>query len=416
MTAEAGPVGRVGTGPIPHIEALTGLRFIAAATVLVEHFHQVVPGVSSSRLAQGGAGVSLFFVLSGFVLTLNYGERFAERGADVRSYLVKRVARIVPLHLFALAITAILVFVRNNPIPKEGLVPTIASLAANVVLIQAWIPAKVLDLWNGPAWSISAELFFYLMFPLVIPFIVWPAMRRRRLGTAIIVVLVAEVLAFIALSWLAGTILLNRGDDPESARFVVTRLALFPPIRIGEFLAGCLLAAVFGQRAKGVDHSLDRLLGSAINRTRVLAAAAVAFLAIQWSPQYLDGSIGSTATTVWSMIDLRIFASYLPISVLVVAAIAWGDSPVARALRSPRMVRLGEASYALYIIQWIGWRIINDRAIGPPGVLIAAAAIAGCLVASLLVHDLIEKPARRWVLGRYLPSSGAGPSGSGPTG
>lgn len=406
MTTEAGPAGRIGAGPVPHIEALTGLRFIAAATVLVEHFHQVVPGVSSSRLAQGGAGVSMFFVLSGFVLTLNYGDRFAERGADIRGYLVKRVARIVPLHLFALAITAALVFVRNNPIPKEGLVPTIASLAANAVLIQAWIPAKVLDLWNGPAWSISAELFFYLMFPLLIPLIVWPIMRRRRLGTAIVAVLVAEVLAFIALSWVAGTVLLNRGDDPESARFVVTRLALFPPIRIGEFVAGCLLAAVFVQRANGADHSLDRLLGSAANRTRVLAAAAVTFLAIQWSPQYLDGSIGSTATTVWSMIDLRIFASYLPISVLVVAAVAWGDSPVARALRTPRMIRLGEASFALYIIQWIGWRIINDRAIGPPGVLIAAAAIAGCLVASLLVHDLIEKPARRWVLNRYLPSAG----------
>ncbi len=416
MTAEAGPTARVDAGPVPHIEALTGLRFIAAATVLVEHFHQIVPGVSSSRLAQGGAGVSLFFVLSGFVLTLNYGERFAERGADVRGYLVKRVARIVPLHLFALAITAVLVFVRNNPIPKEGLVPTMASLAANVVLIQAWIPAKVLDLWNGPAWSISAELFFYLMFPLLIPFVVWPILRRGRLGTAIVAVLVAEVLAFIALSWAAGTVLLNRGNDPESARFVVTRLALFPPIRIGEFIAGCLLAAIFVQRATGADHHLDRLLGSATNRTRVLVAAAIAFLAIQWSPQYLDGSIGSTATTVWSMIDLRIFASYLPISVLVVAAVAWGDSAVATFLRSPRMIRLGEASFALYIIQWIGWRIINDRAIGPPGVLLAAAAIAGCVVASLLVHDLIEKPARRWVLGRYLPSSGAGASGSGPTG
>ena len=399
-SAQSGPSA---TPRVPRIEALTGLRFVAAAIVLVEHFPQIVPGVSEHRLAQGGAGVSMFFVLSGFVLVLNYGDTLASRPDRARlwRYGVARIARIIPLHLAALAVVAVIVLWRRDQVETHGLAAVLVSLVANALLLQAWIPAQVFDIWNGPAWSISAEAFFYVCLPVLVPLLVWPLMRRRWIGRGIVLVIVAQLAAFVTVSLIAGRVLLDRGGGVESARLVVGRIATIPGLRLGEFVVGCLLAAAFRPGYRRDSRGVWGWLEGDRTRRRLLAAAVGVFVLIQWLPSCWGNACGPEATTATEFVDFKIFAIYVPVVSVIVAAVAWGHGSKQPFLRHPVMVRLGEASYALYIIQWIAWLVINDRAVGPPTAVHAALAIAASIGSALLLHTYFEKPARRWVLNRF---------------
>jgi peptidoglycan/LPS O-acetylase OafA/YrhL len=153
--------------------ALTGIRGIAAVWVVVFHFYPTVasllalpqrsqlPGIRDGFLA-----VDLFFLLSGFVLSLSYAERFQRRFADsLRGFAWARARRILPLHWAMLGILVVLV----TCFPSHWWGPgpfTPGSLVADAVLVQDWASATALS-WNHPTWSLSAEWFAYMLFPLL---------------------------------------------------------------------------------------------------------------------------------------------------------------------------------------------------------------------------------------------------------
>ncbi|MGV0925571.1 acyltransferase family protein [Empedobacter tilapiae] len=103
-------------------------------------------------------GVSYFYVLSGFVMIVAY--KNLEK-INSKKYYINRLARIYPLHILSmlLVIFFILLEIINNNIPK-------LAVLNHILLIQAWIPRTALTL-NAPAWSISVETFFYLLFPFI---------------------------------------------------------------------------------------------------------------------------------------------------------------------------------------------------------------------------------------------------------
>ncbi|MBL9058519.1 MAG: acyltransferase, partial [Mangrovicoccus sp.] len=139
------------------LDALTGLRFFAAAAIVLHH----LPGtfgiehgyLGDARLAQG---VSVFFVLSGFVLRYAYPQLGSMR--EVRQFLVARVARIWPLHVLTLLAA---VLIRGYP--------EIWTFLANFFLLQSWIPKGIYFFgYNSVSWSISTEFAFYLAFPVLL--------------------------------------------------------------------------------------------------------------------------------------------------------------------------------------------------------------------------------------------------------
>ena len=158
------------------ITALTSLRGIAAVGVLLLHFRdQFGTAINPDRLtpffARSYLFVDFFFVLSGFVIALSYGHMFTKGIAwrDYHAFLIKRLARIYPLHIAMLAgfvaseLAKYLVATNANP-PFS--VNTATALLANVFLVQSW---GFFDhyTWNHPAWSISTEWFAYLLFPVL---------------------------------------------------------------------------------------------------------------------------------------------------------------------------------------------------------------------------------------------------------
>jgi peptidoglycan/LPS O-acetylase OafA/YrhL len=178
--------------------------------------------------AGGFIGVSFFFVLSGFVLAYNYEGVRATGDPWVRRFAVARVARIYPIYLLTLAIMVPLDFRSSwaatnfgHAVLHEGL-----ALGLTLPMVQSWIPGHHAAI-NAPAWSLSDEAFFYLMFPMVLSLLA----RVQTLRT----VCVLAVLAFI----------IQVGVVPMLWPLFPGNVAAFPPVRLAEFVAGVAGGLIF---------------------------------------------------------------------------------------------------------------------------------------------------------------------------
>ena len=139
------------------VRSITGLRAFAAVAVYLNHFG--LPGFSPDWLSNistnGGLGVPFFFVLSGFVLALAY----EDRPLIIRQFFIDRVARIAPTYYVGLAFALFYFFATNN-------LQLDYVLGAHLLGLQAWFPTSDSGFaFNGPAWTISVEMFLYATFP-----------------------------------------------------------------------------------------------------------------------------------------------------------------------------------------------------------------------------------------------------------
>ena len=160
------------------LRPITALRFGAAIWVAVYTYWENLAGAGSSGLVDKGyLGVELFFVLSGFILSHVYLQSAGEKRFSYRGFLWARVARVYPLHLATLVGVGLLAgaaLVAGMSV--DGNVLSWVSLPANLLMVHAWGLAPVAG-WNHPSWSISAEWFAYLCFPLF-AFVFWRAREK----------------------------------------------------------------------------------------------------------------------------------------------------------------------------------------------------------------------------------------------
>jgi peptidoglycan/LPS O-acetylase OafA/YrhL len=165
-TATRTPMAAAGTMRLPRIDALTSVRFFAALWVVLFHHQEVVSWpVPVLAVAQHGSlGVSLFFVLSGFILTYTYHGTF-QPGTVLRrypSFLWARFSRIYPMYLFSVVLYTPLALWGN--LQAHGVGVTAASWLANAGMVQSlWPDVVLLWGWNRSLWSIPTEFVFYLM-------------------------------------------------------------------------------------------------------------------------------------------------------------------------------------------------------------------------------------------------------------
>jgi len=363
-------------GPHPAVEplpALTSLRFLAAAYVLAFHFG----GYELSRAAMPGAvflgysGVTFFFLLSGFILAYNYQRvDLSERPALVR-FLRARVARVYPVYLLALAVGLpwFVAWTLKEAPPLQTL------MASSVVLaplgLHAWVPGAACAL-DCPSWSVSTELFFYAVFPLLLPLVL------RRPGATALATLAAWATA-VTLSILAwnryapGLSLIAPTTD--AAMLLSQAIKYNPLLRLPEFVAGLLLFALW----RRVRPPVWGLLTGA----GVAAAALVA--SVGTIPEVLTHN-GLTAL-VWAPV------------ILAGAAIRSGP------LTAGWFVFLGRISFALYLLHVPAYALVSslDRALlagrlaGIPWLVVTLAALLS-LAAAAAVHLWVEEPARRRIL------------------
>jgi len=239
----------------PSLDACTGLRFFAALGVVGYHFYCApcepsAPSFLGNLLQAGFTTVSLFFVLSGFILAYNYLD---ERGGFVgttRDFYRARFARIYPIYLLALVVDLPL-FLRLLPLAEPATTPgeTARICVATLTLTQAWLEVGR-PVWNTMAWTLSAEAFFYAVFPFLG---VWLARQSSR-----------RVIAVAAGAWLLGASPFLAGPlasslgTADAPPLVVRGLEawsqlpqqLIPLARLPEFVLGMCLGLLFCRRTR----------------------------------------------------------------------------------------------------------------------------------------------------------------------
>ena len=157
------------------IEQLTFTRFVAAIAIVVFHFSKEVFPFSVSGIDRFtvflNVLVSYFFVLSGFILAIKI---------DLKQFYFNRFARIYPLYLFALLATLALI---RSIRPFEFSID-FHRVFLSVFLLQSWTEKYAL-VYNYPGWSLSAELFFYLLFPFVFKALQFLQFKQRVVVVAL---------------------------------------------------------------------------------------------------------------------------------------------------------------------------------------------------------------------------------------
>ncbi|MDQ3290161.1 MAG: acyltransferase [Bacteroidota bacterium] len=153
-----------------YLSTLTPLRGLAALMVAIYHFEDVVARFISPEqtmfIRKAYLMVDLFFVLSGFIMLHVYGNTF-EKGltrVGVGNFLAARFARIYPLHLFSLLLL-VGVFYASHAQPDPINDP--AAIPSHLLLLHSFGVHPIFT-WNVPSWSISAEWWAYLVFPLLV--------------------------------------------------------------------------------------------------------------------------------------------------------------------------------------------------------------------------------------------------------
>lgn len=372
-------------GPIP---PLTSLRFFAAMAVVFYHYGRPfvahAPAPVRSLAGAGYTGVSFFFVLSGFVLAYNY--LASDREIEPRSFWAARAARIYPAYLVSLLLLlpVFLAGVRSaiHARGAAGALDGAISGGLCLSLLQAWFMNHAND-WNFPAWSLSVEAFFYVTFPLTAALVLRiPARRLLSVAFGFWMVSIAIGMAYAILDpdRLGGfpSVHFVATHHPRSSLIWLARITTLPILRLPEFIAGLALGRAF-----------VAIPSFRIPRASIAAALAIAGLLATLA--YCDFPPANLFAT--SLLD--------PIYAVLILALASGAGPISAILSAPVLVLLGDASYAIYVLQVPVFRIC--RRFAGAGLVASLGSAIVLMIASVLVYKFIETPARRRIRAWLAP-------------
>ena len=361
----------------PRLDALTPLRFVAAAMIVVGHgatLFGFAPGPAALHAAN--TGVSFFFVLSGFVLAYNY-PALQDRAAT-RRFFAMRFARIWPMH--ALTLVAVMALLPRAAWVVPGVDPWIAGVLS-LLLMQAWVPvAGYAGAFNGPAWTLSVDVFFYAMFPLLLARV--REAPARALTGALLLSIAFPMLAN-ALGGATSDLALDRWNWYLLDHF-------FPPARLVEFVLGMVAARL---HAAGRLRMPESAATATVVEAIALAACAAGIAAMHRVPHaaaWVGPGVGD-----WLA---QVAAAPLFAALLLVLAQGRGACSRVVAMRGP--VHLGDLSYAVYLLHGLVlhaavWPSLT-ASIGGTGAL--AAFWVALLAVAHLAWRLVELPARRAVV------------------
>ena len=357
-----------------HLIRLTPLRFLAAMCVVLFHFGRGIPPFDGSipfdLPSNAGLAVSFFFCLSGLIMASVYGGS----AVAARDYWIARFARIYPLYILAVVMTLVL----GGGYPLH-------TILLNILMLQAWVPGYPLAL-NAPGWSLSVEAFFYAIFPFLIRWLSNGNIKR---------------FAIISLcSWAVTQLFVSQVfNDVDLMRKTQNVLNAFPSLHLNEFFLGAAAGALFTpineHRVGGHRFSTGALvLLSGISVTYLMSGLCLQFGAAARS------DMGSDA----------------PVLVGIIWLIASAPAQWARVLDWQPLVTLGEASYAIYLLQ-LPARTVFDVQLAPFTNRLSPTAhlyayVAFLTALSLVVYLIIERPARRWIKGRFQENEDAASPGA----
>lgn len=198
------------------LEALTSIRFFAAFFVLLSHLGFLKDSPYDFLYVEDGfVGVTLFFILSGFILSYSYRERLIQGKVSYKKFWFSRIFRIYPLHFLTLLLA----------IPLSLNISNLIASIPNLFLFQSLIPIKSIYFsLNAPSWSISTEMFFYTVFPILI------LLNKNYILQFFLILIFVQVVI----------INFNHNDNLEHALIYI-----HPFLRVSDFILGIMLFQLY---------------------------------------------------------------------------------------------------------------------------------------------------------------------------
>ena len=338
-----------------YVPALDGFRGLAILVVVLSHY-------GLGHLIPGGFGVTLFFFISGFLITrLLIAEYEKDRRIDLKNFYLRRVLRLYPaLIVMVTMAVGFTMFMDCGFQPGEVLSTLFYYRNYYMLYGDAAGSANCTHIFDI-TWSLSIEEHFYLFFPLL-----FGAMYRRP--NALAMVMGAVIVA--ALLW---RLYLMATEGPTELTFY--KIYHLTDTRLDAIMFGCLVSLILhldwgGRYLRTVAHPV------------ALAGAAGLLL---FTFVYRDAAFRET----W-----RYSLQGLALSVLLPAILYWNAyAPVVRWLSTLWLVTIGKLSYSLYLFHWVGVyvaeNLIGGERLALPWLL---TAVPLGIALSLISYYYVEKP------------------------
>ncbi|WP_051348640.1 acyltransferase family protein [Peribacillus kribbensis] len=339
------------------INSLTSFRFFAALMVFLFHM-----GIFT-QFQLGAAGVSFFFILSGFILAYNYKMKLTVINKEVLiSFYKARFAKIYPVHILTFLISVPLVILTFKP-DNLYLVKFAFMSAINLLLIQSFFPNPGTYFnFNGVSWTLSVEAFFYFTFPFILRVLLKLNVAKNWLATIIGTTVIWCLLLYANISL------------GETYSFFIWFLHIFPAARLYEFGIGVFMGIVFW----GINRnwfSKSKYLYS------LLEFLAVAILLVM---MLCSSNLSSTVVRG---------VYYIPVCSLIIFVFAFQKGILSEFLANKIFIYLGEISFSFYMIHQLVIRYFGNFALDSSVKLLMCFTIS--LVLSIVIYQTYEEPMRK---------------------
>ena len=361
---------------------IDGLRALAVLPVLL--FHAGIPGFTG-----GFAGVDVFFVISGYLITGLIVAELGSGGFSLAAFYERRARRLLPALTVVVLITLPVAWLwlgHQDFLNFARSVQGVALFGSNIVFAKQrgyFAPAAdQIPLLHS--WSLAVEEQFYLLYPLLL-LLLWRVGQRgnrdaRPVRTTIAALAGLAVASFVAAVWWVA-------HDPKAAFFLL-------PTRSWELLAGGMLALSGADRTDGSEGTADASSASSARRLRrvVIEAGAIVGLAlIAWSVVTSDPrDVNGMAFPGWSAL--------VPASgAVLVLACARAGTWVGRLLSLRPLVGIGLISYSAYLWHHPLLAFARHRSLLEPPRWQLVLLLLAALGLAALTWRVVEQPFRQTV-------------------
>jgi len=298
------------------IPSLDGIRAISVLIVVLGH-----SGLQA--LVPGGLGVTIFFFLSGYLIsTLMLAEHERTGGINILNFYARRVFRLMPPLVVSLAIAYGLTYsgLLAGAITSKGLAAQLLYFANYYGLF--FDPGNTIPEGTGILWSLAVEEHFYIFYPLLMTLLLGSPLRPRTTGALL------GIVCLVVLAWRIHLV--------QSPGFVPDRTYYASDTRIDSIVYGCILALVMNP-----VRQPHRSGSMSLAQWAVLATAAGAMLL---TLLLRDPTFRETA---------RYSIQGLALMPIFYFAVRFSDNRLFRYLNSPWAITLGTYSYTIYLIHYV---------------------------------------------------------------
>lgn len=332
-----------------HIKPLTSIRFFAAFFVFLCHLRYFYnTDISYVYIKEGFIGVTFFFILSGFILAYSYQNKIISGKTSIKSFYIARIARIYPIHVCTF-IAAISLFSYGYYSSDQFIF--------NAALIQAFIPeSKYYFTVNAVSWSISVELFLYLLLPFLI------RLDNKGLLYLSIILVLLKLSMSISLS-----------DKLNHAMVYIS-----PFMRVSDFSIGILM------------YRYRNILIEKLSKLNILYLQAMSIITLVIFCSY------SNQIPISYRYDLYYI---LPMS-MIILSLSIDGTLIFRALSNRVFVFLGEVSFSFYMIHQmvIKFFVENNHNLNLTNWQLFLSMFLSSLLLSIIAYKIIEIPSKNIII------------------